>query len=299
MSNTQDNQKTETAVGKALISELAASKIPPRPAVLAKIEQEMRSVSPNTAKLAQLISLDVGISASLIKIANSPLFGTSRQIRSVSDALLILGLNQVGTTIAALSLRKAFQHMPHFERFWDASARTAQLCAWLANQIPNESRRIRSEEAFTFGLFRDCGIPVMFSMLSNYFEILDLANKEMERRFTDIEEDEIGDNHANIGGILATEWQLPIEYQAAIQWHHDLDSIRGLKPQTIPESSRHFIAIAQLSELLLQQLTGLDQTCEWNKLGDSCLNVLGLSTEDLQPLLETARQAAVHTEPAF
>lgn len=299
MSNATDHPNAAPQVGKALSQELANSKIPPRPAVLAKIEQEMRSKSPDTRKLAELISLDVSISASLIKIANSPLFGANRQIRSVKDALLIVGLNQVGMTIAALSLRKAFQHVPHFERFWDASARTAQLCAWLVNQMPDAARRVRSEEAFTFGLFRDCGIPVMFSMLANYFEILDQANKETTRPFTDIEEDEIGDNHAHIGGILATEWQLPIEYQAAIEWHHELDALRGLKPHIVPESSRHFMALAQLAEHLLQQLTGLDKTCEWQKLGETCLGILGLSVEDLDPLLENARKAAVHTYPAF
>jgi HD-like signal output (HDOD) protein len=248
MHHTKNDQNTEMNVGQALSRELSTSKIPPRPALLIKIEQEMHTKAPDATKLAELICLDVSISAGLIKIANSPLFGTSREIRSVKDALLILGLNQVSMTIAALSFRKAFEHLPNFERFWDSSARTAQLCAWLTNQLPQESLRIRSEDAFTFGLFRDCGIPVMFSMLTKYFEILAKANNEMDRCFTDIEDDEIGENHAHIGRILATEWKLPIEYQMAIEWHHDLDSIRGLKQQTIPDLPRTGIEPAHQAE---------------------------------------------------
>ena len=48
-------------VGKRLGSELGAIKIPPRPAVLASIEAEMRGKSPNFGTLEIFISLDVGV----------------------------------------------------------------------------------------------------------------------------------------------------------------------------------------------------------------------------------------------
>jgi HD-like signal output (HDOD) protein len=183
-------------IGAALKIEFADIKIPPRPAVLSSIEKEMRSKSPNLAALEKVISLDVGISASLLKVANSAFFGASAQIRSIKAALQILGLDLVGTTLSALYLRQAFSHVQHFERFWDSSARTAQLSGWLVNQIPPAYRKAKSEEAYTFGLFRDCGIPIMFSMLSDYFSILGRANDEAARPFTAIEDDEIGWNHA-------------------------------------------------------------------------------------------------------
>lgn len=52
-----------------LRAELNSVKIPPRPAVMSSIEQEMRSLTPNFGTLESIISLDVGISASLLKIA--------------------------------------------------------------------------------------------------------------------------------------------------------------------------------------------------------------------------------------
>lgn len=229
--NTPNSSQT---VATQLASELSSVKIPPRPAALASVENEMRSKAPNFGAMAMLISVDVGISASLLKIANSAYFGQGGRVRSVSEALQILGLNTVATSIAALSLRKVFAHVPNLERYWDSSARVALLSGWLVTQLDFPHRKIKPEEAYTFGLFRDCGIPILMSMYADYFDILEEANSEVEKSFTAIEFEAMGLDHAMIGGSLAKEWHLPIEFKAAIELHHDADAIRGLSPHIAP-----------------------------------------------------------------
>ena len=299
MNDANVNPQQTKEIDKLLRLELSTVKIPPRPAVLLHIEAEMRSKAPNFGILEQFISVDVGISASLLKIANSAFFGYRGQVRSVREALQVLGLNTVATAIAALSLRKAFAHVPNLERFWDSSARIAQLSGWLATRLEFPYRKIRPEEAYTYGLFRDCGIPVLLSMYDDYFDILNAANNEEEKSFTAVENDAMGVDHAMIGATLANEWQLPIEFQAAIELHHDAEAIRGLNSHIAPDISRYFIAIAQLSEYLFQRLSGLNKTCEWNKLGEVCLEVLGIREEDTEQLLQAAKEKGVHVEPAF
>lgn len=293
------NPRDEQGVDRLLNDELAQIKIPPRPAVMIAIEREMRSPAPNYGALEKVVSLDVSISASLLKIANSAFFGHRGQVRSVKEALQILGLNTVGTAIAGISLRKAFAHVPTLERFWDSSARIAQLSGWLAIQLKSGCRTVRPEEAYTFGLFRDCGIAVLMSFYSCYLDVLKVANAEEVRPFTAVEQEQLDVDHGIIGAMLVKEWQLPIEYQAAVELHHDLDAIRGLNSHLVPELSRHFIAITQLAEYLFQQLSGLNKTCEWPKLGAACLAVLGLGDEDIPVLLSEARKAAVHTQPVL
>lgn len=283
-----------------LSAELSSVKIPPRPAVMSSIEQEMRSQVPNFGTLESIISLDVGISASLLKIANSAFFGFNGHARSVSDALQILGLNTVATAIAALSLRKAFAHVPNLERYWDSSARVAQLSGWLVTQIDSCQRKVRSEEAYTFGLFRDCGIPVLMSMYADYFDILKAANNEEVKPFTDIEDAEMGLNHTLVGAALADEWQLPIEFRAGIELHHDSGTIAGLSAYRVPDSARYFMALSQLAEYLYQRLSGMNKTCEWGKLGDVCSKALGLvDDKEVDQLLKAAQKQKIHTYPAI
>jgi HD-like signal output (HDOD) protein len=294
--SSQDAEKLVLAIK----DELVAIGIPPRPTVLQSIEQEMRQEHPDYSVLEQVISLDVGVAASLLKIANSPLFGcASGNFRTVKDALQILGLKTVATAIAGLSLRKAFAKVPNLERFWDASACIAQISAWLAVQLPYSARRIRPEEVYTFGLFRDAGIPVLLANFSDYLEILKAANSDAVQPFTAIEDLELGVNHALIGAKLAKEWELPDEYRDAIEFHHERAAIQGSMDLAIPDVSRYFIAVAQMAEFFHQRATQKSHTLEWDKLGEVCLAVLHVSEEKAAALYEQMFADGVPLRPAF
>lgn len=182
---------------------------------------------------------------------------------------------------------------------WDSSARIAQLTGWLAARLTGGGRTLKPEEAFTFGLFRDCGIPVLMSMYADYLDILGRANEEALRPFTAVETDELDLDHTVIGGMLVREWELPGEFCKAVEWHHEADAILGQRTQPIPDTSRYLIALAQLAEYLFQALTGLNKTCEWQKLGEACLSVLQLDAAAVPPLLEQARADSVHTQPVI
>jgi HD-like signal output (HDOD) protein len=283
-----------------LTDELNTIGIPPRPTVLLSIEREMRRDEPDYSVLEKIISLDVGVAASLLKIARSPLFGNaSANVRTIKDALQILGLKVVATAIAGLSLRKTFSKVPNLERFWDASACVAQISAWLASQIAFSGRPVRPEEVYTYGLFRDAGIPVLLANFSDYFETLDLANAEAELSFTSIEDHEYGVNHALIGAKLAHEWELPNEHRDAIAFHHERSAIQYGGAVPIGDVSRYYMAIAQLAEFLHQRATLKSQSHEWDKLGGTCLELLQLTPERVSELYEKMIADAVPLHPEF
>ncbi|HTY99878.1 MAG TPA: hypothetical protein VMB75_08590, partial [Rhodocyclaceae bacterium] len=60
---------------------------------------------------------------------------------------------------------------------------------------------------------------------------------------------------------------------------------------SLPPASGRMIALAQLSEYFVQQITGLSRTREWEKLGASCLDILGLGNGDVDRLLADAHGA--------
>lgn len=285
------------ALERMISGELVNIKIPPRPAVLLDVQREMRAPEPDFSAIEEIISLDVAISASLVKVANSALFARSYPIRSIKDALQALGLNTIASVVTAISLRGSFSNVPNLERFWDSSARIAQLSGWLASQLKFAGRYIKPEEAFTFGLFRDCGIPILLSMYADYLDILKRANSEQIQSFTSLELNELDIDHSMIGAMLVKDWELPTEFQVAIESHHDAEAIRGDAAVALPDTSRRLIAVAQLSEFLFQSLTGLNRTCEWKKLGEVCMSALGIGEKEVGELLARAEEAGVHTHP--
>src|SRR5574343_53917 len=85
------------------------------------------------------------------------------------------------------------------DRFWESSALTACVSAELARRL----RCVRPDVAYTFGLFHDCGIPLLVKRFPQTKEVLAAANAAEERGFTDIEDGLMGTNHAVVGYFLA------------------------------------------------------------------------------------------------
>jgi len=256
--------------------------IPPRPAILERISAEMLKEEPDFRRLATIISADVSLAAGLIKTANSPFFGSRGRVRSVNEALITLGLEIASRALAGIILRKVFPASLHLERFWDASARIARLSGWLAQYLGNN--KLRPEDAYTFGLFRDCGIPVLLLRFPGYGKVLAEANREESLSFTAVEGAQLPTNHAMVGCLLAQSWWLPEETCLAIRHHHDA-AVIGTPSFTPPLTSRYRIAISQLAEHLVQRHSGLSQTHEWPKLGAACLHLLDIAEPEVERVL--------------
>lgn len=283
--NDAQNGSAPNAIDKLFERSIQDVGIPPCPLILERFTTEMRRDEPDLHRLAKLISSDVGLSAGLIKTANSPYFGMRQQVRSVSEALLILGLNTASRAVAGIILRNSFPNVPNLERFWDASARIARLSGWLAQRL--DQRGLRPDAAYTFGLFRDCGIPVLLGRFAPYQKALTLANGDTQRKFTDVEESVLPTNHAMVGCILAQSWWLPEEICLAIRNHHDGGMLQSINVD-LPLLSAQLIATSQLAEYMVQKQLGLSLTEEWSKLGPACLSILAIEEGNLEALQSEA-----------
>ncbi len=282
-----------TAVDSLFEQSIVGLGIPPCPIILDRFMAEMRKDEPDYHRLATLIGTDVGLSAGLIKTTNSPYFGLRQRVRSVNEALMILGLDTASRAVAGIILRKTFSNAPNLERFWDASSRIARLSGWLTQHLAISD--LRPDDAYTFALFRDCGIPVLLRRFPHYEQVLMSANREKQRSFTEVEEGQFPTNHAMVGCLLAQSWWLPEEICLAIRNHHDLSMLQSAG-SPLPMLSRRLIATAQLSEHIVQRQLGLSLTEEWPKMASVCLQILDLPEEQLDALYGDAAEIAAASE---
>ena len=285
MTGTADEPQIKASLDSLMEGSLRDIGIPPRPAILERISSEMLREEPDYKRLATIIGADVALSAGLIKTANSPFFGYRIRARTINEALMLLGLDVASRALAGIILRRVFPNSLHLERFWDASARIARVSGWLARRVGNH--KLRPDDAYTFGLFRDCGIPVLMMRFPEYKGILARANSEEELGFTAIEEVQLPTNHAIVGCMLAHSWWLPEEIYLAIRYHHD-PKVIATPSITPPLTSRYRIAISQFAENLVQRHTGLSHTHEWPKLGEACLKLLDIAEDDIEDILAEA-----------
>ena len=170
--------------------------IPPRPSLLLSLDAELKSDSPNPKVVEALITKDVGVSAAMLRTLNSPLFGLSRKVGSVLQAVQLLGMRNVRNVVTGLMLRNAAGGGASLERFWDSAEKVASINAHICSLLPSVPR----EECYTFGLFRDSGIPMLMQRFPDYRETLRIAAVD-PRPMTEVEEERHGTSHAHRGAV--------------------------------------------------------------------------------------------------
>lgn len=257
--------------------------IPPCPAVLASLAAEANKAEPDLSKVEELVSRDVGLSAALLKTVNSPVYNVSSKVGTVRDAIDVLGLTTLMRTVSTLTVKQAFagKDAINMERFWDSSGKLALAASLIARQV----QAISSELAYTYGLFQNCGIPILMQRFPDYKRTLNEANNSADRKFTEIEEAAHGTDHATIGYLLTKSWHLPTAVSYAIRFHHDY-AILEEAPSMHPAQSCSLIALGLLADHAVQLHFGQNHSLEWRKGGMSGLRHFGLSESEFEEIVE-------------
>ena len=253
--------------------------IPPRPSLLLSLDAELKSESPNPKVVETLITKDVGVSAAMLRTLNSPLFGLSRKVGNVLQAVQLLGMRNVRNVVTGLMLRKAAGGSASLERFWDSAEKVASINALVCGLLP----RVPREECYTFGLFRDCGIPMLMQRFPDYRETLRIAAGD-PRPMTEVEDERHGTSHAVVGNVIGRVWGLSDTVRAAILRHHEVD-LFAATDDTHP-MAHTLVAINILAEHLNDTAQRMREDTQWARPGNDVLDYLGLSNTDYTDLRE-------------
>ncbi|QDL54514.1 HDOD domain-containing protein [Rhodoferax aquaticus] len=263
--------------------------IAPCPEALIELMREVQSGDPDPAVIARIAGSDVAMAASLLRIANSPVFARSRPASTVSEAVAILGLAHSIGILAGFITRKAMPvKSPLLEHFWETSTRRASAMEYIARQL----YVVDAGTAQTCGLFCHIGMPVMMQGLKGYADTLATAMAEHDRSFTGIENAAHRTDHAVVGALVAKTWLLPPNITLAIRLHHDLTC---LQDQRLPKEVRTLVAMALVAEHLVATHEGVPEQPEWEADGAHALAYLNVTRgevemwqDQLQPYFESS-----------
>lgn len=254
--------------------------LPPRPQVLVDLSRELGRDDPDLTRVANSVASDVALTAAVLKLANSPAYGSSRRIETLGQALNMLGLKQVGVMVTSLVMRKALRtDGPQLTRFWDVSAKRSWAMATLARGL----KRVDVDVAQTFGLFCDVGIPLLMQRFPGYAAVLQAANAEPEQSFTQVEQAHLQTDHALMGALMARSWGVSQTVCLAIRLHHDYAVFQD---SNVPDAVARLVAMGLIAEAAIQNFARMNNSTEWAKGGDAAMGALMLSEQDMQDWLE-------------
>lgn len=202
----------------------AVNALPPLPAVALRVMQVSQDPRASASDLALVVSADPGLSATILRVANSAAYARARQVTSVQEALVVLGFVQarniaVSGSIAARYAPDALNALFRIDAFW----RHSIAVGFRASELAGKSRRLDVPSAFTAGILHNMGRLAMFYADPAGLDQVVAEMMRSGRSLEDIEREMLGYDHAEVGGTLARRWRLPADIADAVAKHHATD----------------------------------------------------------------------------
>lgn len=197
------------------------SRVRPIPQIALKIVRMINDQDYDMREVAEEIKQDQVIGASVIRLCNSTFIGMKRKIDSIDRALVVLGEKLLLQMVVSASL----------ELYFTDSAQGYSLCkgglfrhalgvASIAEKLAAFTGRTSSKKAYTAGLLHDIGKVVLDQYIAPAHPFFYRRTQEDIVDLCDVEKENFGQSHAEIGGLLAENWSLPENLIDTIRFHH-------------------------------------------------------------------------------
>ena len=190
------------------------------PDIFARIVDALGKPNASATYLAELIQNDLGLSARLLRLANSPAFAGPRRVESLPRAIVILGTDQLCRLAFGISLVSLFPNIPaallDMEHFW----RHSIACGILARLIAIQTKQPESETFFLYGMLHDVGRLIMLTHEAASCNAPLALETKRPHGLVDAERHFWRYDHAQVAGTILHAWKLPDHITIPVALHH-------------------------------------------------------------------------------
>lgn len=171
-------------------------------------------------QIAAIIMEDPGLTARLLKIANSSFYSLPHPVETISRALTVVGTRQLRDLVMATVAVNQFNGVPdnllNISDFW----RHSIACGLAARVIATYRREANVESFYVAGLLHDVGRLLLFMIRPEVSARMMQEARENKMLLHQAERQIVGFDHAEIGGALLEKWKLPERLYQMVRWHH-------------------------------------------------------------------------------
>lgn len=189
------------------------------PDIYLKLKELMDEPDYTMAEVAILVGRDPGMAARFLRMVNSPLNRRFHKIETVSQAVSLLGMDQIHDIVLSASVAGAFEgiqtKLMNMKKFWKRSF----YCAVMAKQLALACGIMESDRLFVTGLLHDIGHLFMYLSIPNESQQAILNAKKQERPLYLVERELLGFDYAELGGYVMGQWNLPHSLQTTTRFH--------------------------------------------------------------------------------
>ena len=191
-----------------------------QPKVYSHIVDLLNDPETSSHRLAQVIGKDASLSVRLLRLVNSPFYGFSGKIDSITRAVSLLGTDELTTLALGVTVVRQFKDIPsdllNMDSFWRHSIRCGLFARILAGHLGESGE----EKYFTGGLLHDIGRLVMLERMPNQYKRAIVKARDENLPMYRAEQACLQTDHSIVGKLLVMRWRLPTPLIRMIGSHH-------------------------------------------------------------------------------
>ncbi len=200
--------------------------LPPIPTVVLKSMAMLNDPSVTVKDIQSQILLDQALTAMILKVANSSLYGLRKEVTTISYAINLMGYSttkSILTAYLAKSLTQSSENEFIKNVLWRHAVGTALVCKKIAEFMKN----VNAEEAFIAGLLHDIGKSVLLK--NHYDEYVKHIEFIMNERVDELthERETWGYTHLEVGYLLMNKWRFADIIIESLIYHHNAQEYTG------------------------------------------------------------------------
>jgi HD-like signal output (HDOD) protein len=251
--------------------------LPVFPSIAIRLLEMLQDPDASLQQIESLIRQDPAITQRVLRVANSPYYAGHAQSRNLSDAIVRLGMRQLGNIIVIASTGQLFDERdPYIKILWDHAVATGLAASLLMKEISKS----QTDDAFLGGMLHDVGQVIIYSHYpDDYTRLIDEA-RETRSSIANLEEETFHYfSHMSIGGLAIKKWKLSETLAETARHHHDAET-------QIPENltSPTTVNIVCLASAITNNLGFGLPMCSWEELTNlPCARQFDFGPDRIEP----------------
>lgn len=193
--------------------------LPSLPATVVALGEAVADERSTLDRVLEVLAKDPPLSAAMVRLSNTVGYAGDRPVNDLRTALQRLGFDAVLNLSRSTAVIREFREAREFSslRLWQHSVAVGLTAKSICRL---QGDRSREDSAFLAGLLHDLGkfaLDICFA--DEYHPVVEAFREgeplvEAERRI-------LGVTHAEVGAMVAENWNFPPELAQAIRGHHE------------------------------------------------------------------------------
>lgn len=261
------------------------------PEVAMAIIEAVDSKDSTAADIECITRNDPVLSANILKVVNSAFYGLPRQIASIKEAIVLVGLKVVSNIAVVGSIQKHFQNDKSRQVFdlaelWKHSVAVAVA----ARSLATSSGYSDPEQAFLAGLIHDLGIIAEWQACSeSTSEVVTALSTDPDLSFREAESQILGATHEDFGVGISRKWGFPDSLTAVTGFHH--------RPIDAPPEYQSLTALVHVADILAAKSgIGYTRTVETAEISQQALSLASIRQCDIDELEQSLAELVEKAE---